>query len=291
MRHASASSVRLAVISMSIVASLTAASTCALAGGPQSLSGPGPAHQRPLSDFLSAQGNSFVAWEDNPITEFAVVDYMGVQAAALLAGGGADLGTQVSGSVLERPLADGRAELTVTLHTTNALTYTRAEPSNNLSFGYTVSELEADPSLAPGLSNTNVKFVFTNTAPGDPVPSLTNILFGTPLPGQQVLQIKIESAGFGPLRAASGFPDGTSGKCSVVQTGTFITGGKGATADGFPVENITVSPVGPGHVAASPVSLGGAGLDPAASDPAATTGASPFSTQHTSWGRIKALYH
>jgi hypothetical protein len=290
MRHASASSVRLAVISMSIVASLTAASTGALAGGPQSLSGPAPAHQRPLSEFLSAQGNTFVAWEDNPATEFAVVDYMGVLAAQLLAGGGADLGTQVSGSVLERPLADGRAELTVTLHATNALTYSRAVPSNIMSFGYTVSELEADHSLTPGLSTTNLKFVFTNTAPGDPIPSLINILFGTPLPGQQVLQIKIESAGFGPLRAASGFPDGTPGKCSVVQTGNFIASGQGATADGFPVENITLTPT-LGHAAASPVSLGGAGLDPTASDPAATTGASTFSTQHTSWGRIKALYH
>jgi hypothetical protein len=287
MRNASASSARLAVISIGIAAALATSSLCAWAGGPTKLSDPGPARMRPFSDFVAAQGGSYFAWEDNPVTQFAVVDYLGLTNANVVSNGGTDAGTQVTGSVMERPLADGRAEVTVTIHTTNALTYVLAEPSGNLTFGYTGGELIADHSLAPAVSDANLKFVFTNTAPGDPLPSMITLAFGTPLPGQAQLQVKVASSGFGPLRAASGSPEGTPGRCGVVQTGLYITSGMGATADAFPVENINVGPVGPGAAGATPVSLGAPGLDVTNGSATPLTG----SSQHTSWGRIKALYH
>jgi len=97
-------------------------------GGSQALS-----TQRPLSDFLSAQGSTsdffppfpdYIAWTNNdPQTLFAAIDYTGSAAAYLAGHGGPVIATQVTGSVSERPLDDGRAEVTVNVFTKNALTW------------------------------------------------------------------------------------------------------------------------------------------------------------------------
>ncbi len=96
----------------------------------------GGAVQRPIQDFLSAQGTlcidngaggcllfvlpdpNFLGWnselDDTPV-RFAGVDYAGL-ANAYAAG----KEPQITGTVKERPLKDGRAEVTVLLHTKNA---------------------------------------------------------------------------------------------------------------------------------------------------------------------------
>ena len=97
------------------------------------------APQRPLSDFLSKQGTTMVfntpvpdqiGWFNNSSGQFppasarfALFDYAGLAADYLNHNFGISLGTTTSGSVTERPLADGRAEVTVILHTTNALAW------------------------------------------------------------------------------------------------------------------------------------------------------------------------
>src|SRR6185369_2641382 len=78
-------------------------------GGSQALS-----TQRPLSDFLSAQGSTslffppfgdYIAWTNNdPQTLFAAIDYAGLSAAYLATHGGPVIPTQVTGNVSERPL-------------------------------------------------------------------------------------------------------------------------------------------------------------------------------------------
>src|SRR5436309_2652919 len=94
---------------------------------------------RPISDFLKAQGKcspstipacpvfvppvaNFVGW----FTQFSLtapnrcasVDYAGLANAWLKSQGHPSLGTETQGTIIERTLLDGKAEVTVLLHTT-----------------------------------------------------------------------------------------------------------------------------------------------------------------------------
>jgi len=218
--------------------------------------------QRPLSDFLSTQGTTngfipplpdFIAWTNNdPQTMFVSVDYAGVVASYLNSHGGPSLGTTMSGSVTERPLADGRAEVSVLLHTDRALTWTIALPPTDLAtdpllYGYRGTDLLADPSLTPALSSSDLQVVFKNTAPGAALPDLvTAFILGEAEPGQELVMLAFRSRGSGPLRAAFGVADGTPGRCTVVNTGLFQTPFKGAVADAFPAEHVQLQAVGGG---------------------------------------------
>lgn len=188
-----------------------AASTQRVTDAPQAMS-------RSLAEFLAAQGSTsgfipplpdFIAWtHNNPQTMFTSVDYAGVVAAYLLAHGGPDLGTQVDGTVMERPLADGRAEITVNLHVTNALTWVIALPPVDLAtdpllYGCRGTDLLADPSIVPSLSNRQMQAVFLNTSPGAPLPDLIPVRFGFGLPGQEPLAILVNASGPGTPRRAS----------------------------------------------------------------------------------------
>jgi len=252
------------------------------------------ATQRPLSDFLAAQGSTsifisplpdFIGWANNsPQTLFASVDYLGLVGDYLASHGGPVLGTQVEGTVSERALADGRAEVTVVLHTTDALTWVMPLPGNDfatdpLVFGYRGTDLLADPSLVPALSSSDSKVVFKNTAPGAPLPDLiTAFILGQTLPGQELVSLSFDSNGTGLLRALSGEPEGSPGRCTVVQTGLFMTGFHGAVGDGFPAERVTIRPVGAGSLGPRPV--GTASRQPE----------SAARTSHSTWGSIKSLY-
>jgi len=120
-----------------------------------------------------------------------------------------------------------------------------------------------------------MKVSFTNTAPGDPLPDLVNaFILGNALPGRELRTLGFNSSGDGPLRAAAGVPDGTPGRCSVIQTGLFMTHFKGATADGFPAERVDLRQAGGGPLNMRPATP---------SQPTATL-------QHHTWGRLKTLY-
>lgn len=196
----------------------------------------GPAVQRPIEEFVAAQGTYCIGQEPNcwlivpPVKNFvgfsspdycASVDYAGLAIAAW----DEPFGTTTSGSVTERPLADGRAEVNVRLHTKNALTWViEAEEgggcdyaNGSLLFGQRYSEeSEGWGNAALGESLLQVKFI--NTAPGAPLPDLIQLIFFTE-PGQELQFISFMAQADGTLREAYGVPDGTPGRAQVTQTG------------------------------------------------------------------------
>jgi len=215
------------------------------------------AASRPFSDFLNAQGTTnqffppvpdYLAWcgaAAKPPAQFALVDYAGLAATWLQQNGGPSLGTQVSGTVSERALKDGRAEVTVNLTASRALTWGIACDANFATgtplFGYRAAELAANPSLQPGLATVSMHVVFDNGAPGAPLPDLVNaFILGNAGPGQQLVTLSFRADALGPLRATFGVPEGTPGQVVVSQTGLFNTKFKGATADAFPAEIVSI---------------------------------------------------
>ena len=258
---------------------------------------------RPVSDFVSAQGSTngfippipdFIAWTDNPpngcnATKFASVDYAGVAAAWLQANGGPAFGTQVGGSVTERPLADGRADVTVVLNTSNAISWVVAFPINDLAtdptiFGSRANEILANPSLQPGLSTCVLQVEFTNTAMGAPLPDLVNaFILGNGLPGQSLTTLSFRSSGSGPLHAAFGVPEGTPGTLTVSQTGLLTHTFQGCPGDAFPAEVVRVVANG-----GSSAALGSAPLDGMRQNGGVPAVPAP-ALRHT-WGELKLLY-
>jgi hypothetical protein len=189
---------------------------------------------RPISDFVNAQGTfcfpdgaggclifvppipNFLGWGDLRTGNCASVDYAGLADATY----GGVFGTQTSGIVVERPLPDGRAEVTVTLHTTKALTWVIEGCSDfaggTLLFGHRAPDVLAGADAALGDSFFEISFI--NTAPGAPLPDLMQ-LFSVPAPGQEFHQYVFRANAKGTLRSAFGVPDGTPGMVTVAETG------------------------------------------------------------------------
>ena len=217
-----------------------------------------PARVRPVSDFTSTQGTTnifippvpdFIGWGDNPPHQFASIDYAGLANAWLVSNGGTSLGTTVSGNVVERPLADGRALVSVTLHTTRANSWVVQNPgdfaNDPLQFGYRAQDLLANPALTPALSESHFNVSFKNTVPGAPLPDLVDaFILGNAAPGQELRSLSFRSSGDGPLRAAFGVAEGTPGQLVVTQSGLFFTGFHGAVGDAFPAERVDLHPLG-----------------------------------------------
>jgi hypothetical protein len=213
-----------------------------------------------INDFLAAQGSTngfippipdFIGWADNPQTHFASVDYAGLANGYLIREGYPSLGTKTSGTVTERSLNDGsgRAEVSVVLHTTKALTWVVALPADlatdPLDFGYRPVELLANAALRPALGRSELAAVFTNTAPGDPLPDLVDaFILENALPGQEWRSLKFRATADGALRSPFGVADGTPGRLTVTQTGLFDVGAYGADFDGFPAERVELRVVG-----------------------------------------------
>jgi hypothetical protein len=228
------------------------------------------ATQRPLADFLGAQGTTavffppapdYLGWANNSSLvssagpslqcRFALIDYAGLAAGFLASNGGPLLGTTVSGSVTERPLADGRAEVTVVLHTHNALAFAQTcanfGPGNPDAFGSQAAELIANPSLQPGLADAEFGVVFINTAPGAPLPDIgwINSCLACLPAGFELVSLDFRATGFGPLHPSSGFPEGTPGQLVVTETAIFRAQPGGRVAlDGFPAERVDWRPAG-----------------------------------------------
>lgn len=182
----------------------------------------------------------------------AIVDYAGLATDAKN-----KFGTTITGTVTERQSNDGTAEVTVILHTNNALTWVIAGDANTpnpcgndlatqpLLFGtrFDKSLANAVPSGASAtLGDSFLKVVFKHYV-GEPLPDLVQLIF-SPSAGQVLLSISFSVSADGPLRSAFGVPDGTPGQAHVVQTGLFATQFKGATIDAFPVEIINLKKTG-----------------------------------------------
>jgi len=240
--------------------------------------------QRPLSDFLSTQGTyciddgsggcylfvppdpNFLGWSTNlsksPIY-FAGVDYAGL-ANAYPSGNTPTF----SGNVTERPLPDGRAEITVLLQTKGANIWVIQLDQNDQSiwgeqiagtaptlFGHRPTDVLSGQGQT--LADTNIHVVFINDYPGAPIPDLIQ-LNNFPDGNHPVKLLKFSAQAKGPLTAAYGVPEGTPGKCTIIQTGLTevqlkqlsdsFKGQAGAHSrvafDAFPAENIDLQVIG-----------------------------------------------
>jgi hypothetical protein len=225
---------------------------------------------RPIADFLSQQGTfctddgsggcylyvppdpNILGWNTDldylPVL-FAGVDYAGLATEAYAPG----KAPQTSGTVTERALPDGRREVTVLLHTKNANAWVIQldfsgdvldEIANGPTlFGHRPRDVAAGQGQA--LADTFLKFVFVDDGPlGAPLPDLVQ-LNNSPYPEQKLMSLSFEVTAFGPLTAAYGVAEGTPGRCTISQTGLFMTRGKGkGLLDAFPVENIRLNRVG-----------------------------------------------
>jgi hypothetical protein len=201
-------------------------------------------NQRPLSDFINAQGASMCFTPPAPdqlgwgtganktngnanLTppRFALIDYTGAEAKYLLSQG-IDLGTTVAGSVRERPMADGRALVTVDLQTKNALGWAIQNPvdfnADPLVFGSRVLDVVAGKT--PALGDSHFHVAFTNSAPAAPLPDLicVNAAFcpaAKPCPPGFEIDFLQEVASIsGPLHAPLA-AEGTPGQLKVTQVG------------------------------------------------------------------------
>ncbi|HEY5914065.1 MAG TPA: hypothetical protein VJA21_26045 [Verrucomicrobiae bacterium] len=216
--------------------------TLLLTGLAANAQGPGgSARIRPIEDFLEAQGKAvpapfnYTAWSDPKAGLFMAVDYAGLTSRWLYeeSSGNISLGTQIEGTVIERPLADGRAEVTVLCHTRNAAITVAPldDPFTSTLLGHNPFEMLAG--AEPALGESFLRYVFINSAPGAPLPDLLTIQ------PEDLIMDSIEATGMGPLSKAFGVPDGTPGRVQMTQVGLWErTSGKGATADDFPVEHI-----------------------------------------------------
>jgi hypothetical protein len=219
------------------------------------------AGQRPIEDFVNRQGTfciypdftggtyadtcppdsplivppvaNFIGWTDLAEGIAASVDYAGL-ADAFAEGA---FGTETTGTVTERPLKDGRAEIHVKLHTKNALSWVvdGFDFTGPLLFGHRAPDVEDGEEPALGESLLHVKFI--NPEPGAELPDLIQLLY-FPEDDQELLFLSFNA------RADAPPDDGTPGRVQVVQTGLFMTEPQAPTWDGFPVENIILLPVG-----------------------------------------------
>jgi hypothetical protein len=211
--------------------------------------------ERPIEDFIDAQGtaNKFLFYAgpdapglrnyavgvttancpgdaDNhfcqyPTSRIAVVDYAGGANKYLERHGYGSLGTKTEGSITERLLPDGRAEVTVILYTTNALTFASTfDPSpppnsppqsaetNTRLFGSSVQDLFRDSSRRPSLGNSSLIMIFKNTRPRAPMPDLVNLFaFGVQPPNFEWISFYLN------VNVTGSLPDGQKAKCKVLQ--------------------------------------------------------------------------
>jgi hypothetical protein len=83
--------------------------------------------------------------------------------------------------------------------------------------------------------------------PGVDLPDLVDaFISGHAAPGQELVFVAFHGTATGPLRVPAGLgPEGTPGRCFVVQTGVLFRGpSMGATEDGFPAELVELRRIG-----------------------------------------------
>jgi hypothetical protein len=214
------------------------------------------AQQRPLGDWLSAQGQGigtglgfpadYLAWTGRipgkpnaELDKLAVMDYAGIDAAAVAAasGGAVVIDTQITGDVFERRLANDRTEVRVRLHATNVLSYALDLVSGQVLFGATPAEVASG--AEPALGELSLQFVYVvDRAPGATMEDLMEVIF----------------LGSGDLSFVSfaGLADGLladdrAGQLTVAQSAPVSaatrSGFRGGLADAFPVEMIRLQAV------------------------------------------------
>jgi hypothetical protein len=204
--------------------------------------------QRPFADWLAAQGNvnpancasTILGWLTPDFATFARADYSGKICACITANGGPAFTPEFRGTVTERDLPDGTAEILVIHHFTNTHVVARdntqgGNPAPAI-LGYNAPDLFGQPELQSAVANGMIQVKFIIARPGDPLPDLFSINY---------LSLSTRIQGSGPLRAAFGVDEGTPGRLLVSQTGLFNIPGQGnGVADSFPAELVRVYQAG-----------------------------------------------
>ncbi|HVE60126.1 MAG TPA: hypothetical protein VNB22_25145 [Pyrinomonadaceae bacterium] len=208
--------------------------------------------QRPFSDWLSAQGSSVnpsncaasvTGWLTPDFATFARADYSGKIGNCITMHGGPVFNPEFSGTVTERDLPDGTAEILVIEHFANTYVVARDNtqpvppgfPAPAI-LGFNSNELFGHPELQSAVASGMIQVKFIIEHPGDPLPDLVAIDF---------LSLSARFQGSGPLRTAFGVDEGTPGKVVVSQTGLFNIPGQGnGVADSFPAELVRVFKAG-----------------------------------------------
>lgn len=211
------------------------------------------ARQRPLSDFLDAQGTTsffippvpdYIGWAaPGPDGDYiggnsGSCDYAGLANQWLVDNGGDDLGTSFQGSVSERDLDDGRVLVQVELTTSNALSFGLLTETFDFSLDPVIFGARAPDVLegaTPGIGSCHLS-VSWKQEPGDLPDLITAVFFGEP--PIELLSISMRAQASGPLA------DGSAGRMTISQTGIFHTAFMGATGDGFPAEIVDVRSAG-----------------------------------------------
>ena len=218
----------------------------------------GPSYQRPLSDFLDAQGTTsvqaapvpdYLAWTDIHRGVMMSIDYAGLANAWTEAqsGGAVSYGTTISGTVRESVRADGRADVQIIIHARDALSWVVAYDSQGPNFADVRFGSFAPTALATGdaaLGECVFQAQIVNTAPNAPLPDLFDaFVLGNAAPGVELRFLSFNGRATGTLQAGAipGVPAGTAGRATVIQTGLLMTGFHGAVGDGFPAEQVRLN--------------------------------------------------
>jgi hypothetical protein len=189
--------------------------------------------------FVPPQPN-VAGWTDPKSFRFVLVDYAGLADDHAF---GTTFGTTMDGHITELPLSDGRASVAVLLHTQNAFTWasdiSSSFPGPDL-FGHELGEVLTGADAA--LGDSLLQLSFTNTAPGALLPDLIQLIFCPET--QQRLDVQSFRAS-----ASGSLPDGTPGRCEVVQTGlidvsSIANDSSRVALDAFPAEKITIQATG-----------------------------------------------
>lgn len=175
--------------------------------------------ERPLSDFLSAQGTTspeffppvknYVGWTGGPF--FALVDYAGFANEYIKAEKQGSLGTNVIGYVKECQLDDS-VRVTVGTFTTRALAFAQSLEAlleSNLDFDGTpaifgVKAKDVTKSADAAAGSASLTVTFPIKAPGDPLPDLVDVLNDT--------EDYVKDYGYAPVSVT--FSSSSSGDCT-----------------------------------------------------------------------------
>ena len=95
---------------------------------------------------------------------------------AIIAGGGDDLGTTITGTITEKQLADGTTLVRTSLHTKNALTRSIDWSIGDYIFGSTVAGVLDGAHASLGDCKMDFTYV-TTAAPGSPMPDLLQMAY------------------------------------------------------------------------------------------------------------------
>jgi len=232
--------------------------------------------QRPIGDFIAAQGSlpapegftaNFIGWigkeppgpPDGALTGIMTLDYAGLDASAVndAFGPGTVREPKIDGAVVERELPGGQTNVKVRIRTRDELAYvhhcadptdTNVCPAGEVAFGVSAEELlaGADPErTAYGSSSFELEYNVSRP-PGDPMEDLIALFFDGLAYDSLPIAVTFSGSAEGELREPSGCPEGTLGRAWTVQTGLILAGihngFKGALGDAFPAEWLEIRP-------------------------------------------------